>query len=313
MEVAVKAEILRFVKDGSVLEGGHAAVEGGIGAIHGKVGRVLTHQGEQKGARAKALGKRAQDRDRVLAMGRKHQMAHDHAAKEHSVGIEAGRAHLAEHFGKRGERNLEIVPRARIGRGKRRIRILEIGQIDVHQPVKQAERFHAFVAAAIVDDGDPELGSDRAQNVNQLKRIGRGRDQIDVVGALVAQTEHELGEAIRADGLSQRVVAHFAVLTKHAPQIASRKKDRPRPVFAADRGLLPLVERGARHRELPRHAAIAKLPRRAVHAAPARALHTFVFHLKLPSVHLLCNYYSISPRILQAKPKLSPHVCLPVG
>ena len=67
MEVAVKAERLRFGKDRVIFKGGHAAVQLGIGAVTRKIGGVLAHEGEADVGYRKEVRQAVEDGDGVVA------------------------------------------------------------------------------------------------------------------------------------------------------------------------------------------------------------------------------------------------------
>ena len=216
MEVAVKAERLRFGKDRVIFKGGHAAVQLGIGAVTRKIGGVLAHEGKKEGVRSEFVGKCAENVYRIGALCRQDEMAHDRAAQKHAVRIELRSARLTQHFTESRKRDWIIVLRARITRRELRAEIFEIGQIDVHKPIQTPQGFHALIAAAVVDHGNVKLWAHLAQHVGKLIGVLRGRDEIDVVRALVPQTEHQGDQLFRIDLLPQRVMADLMILTEYA-------------------------------------------------------------------------------------------------
>ena len=70
----------------------------------------------------------------------------------------------------------------------------------------------------------------------------RRTDKINIVCASFNKLLHYLDKSFVTDFFSETFRAYFAVLTVNASQIATRKKDRSRPVFAAYAGFFPEVK-----------------------------------------------------------------------
>ena len=72
--------------------------------------------------------------------------------------------------------------------------------------------------------------------------MGRGRDQIDVLGADALQFQHSRRQGFRREGLTDLAGLKHFVLTEYAPKIAAGEKDGPRTAVPADAGFLIAVQ-----------------------------------------------------------------------
>jgi hypothetical protein len=97
----------------------------------------------------------------------------------------------------------------------------------------------------------------------------RGCDEIDVVTALVLETQHHLGQLLGRHLLALSQLADFVVLAINAPQIAAGEKDRARALPAAKRRLFPMMRTMAGHEGLGSHEAEAEVAFNSINRAMA--------------------------------------------
>jgi len=72
-----------------------------------------------------------------------------------------------------------------------------------------------------------------------------GRHQIDVVGALILETEKDFGQLRNGQLFPKPFMADGIILAETAPQGAAAEKDRAAAFRAADTGFLPVMQGGA--------------------------------------------------------------------
>ena len=181
-----------------------------------------------------------------------------------------GRARLAHHFVNRRMRRVGVIPRAGEHCRHVRVDVFVIRQIDIHRALQHAQRLHAFIAAAVVDDRD--VRPVQRQRVEHGGNEVRRRHEVDVVRALRLQLAEDLRKPLRRDDLPLAPLADAFILAEHAPQPAAGKEHRAAAARAADAGLLPPVQRRARDFGQRAHAANARAAlRRALRAAVSGA------------------------------------------
>jgi hypothetical protein len=135
---------------------------------------------------------------------------------------------------------LQIAPR-RIARPQ-----LEVGHVDVDDPLHQAEAVERVVGARVVDDRQLEAAVEgERQRFKDLRNDVLGRDPVDVVAADHLKLEHHPGEPLGSDDLPPHLPRDVVVLAEDAAEVASREEDRsgaapaaeairPRPIRTAD-------------------------------------------------------------------------------
>ena len=172
-------------------------------------------------------------------------MPDQHARDEQAVLIHAKRSRLAVHLPDRGGGELRIVGGCAVPLRKRRVAVFVVRQVDLDKPFKAFERLDALIARGVPHHRDTER--EPLERLAHGAQIVRGRDEIDAVRALVAQTQHHGAQCFHAYGAPlAAAAADRAVLTVHAAQAAAGEKDRSGAPRSADAGLLAEVRRGPR-------------------------------------------------------------------
>ena len=92
-----------------------------------------------------------------------------------------------------------------------------------------------------------------------MVQIGRRADQVDVMGPLCLQLEHDLGESSRANDLAEMLLRDSVVLAESALEIAVRKEDRARTSRAAEARFFMEVPLGLSNLQLVWSPAYAQL------------------------------------------------------
>ena len=193
-----------------------------------------------------------------------------------------GRAGLPHHFFEGGGSHVEVARREGVAGGEVRVRILEVWEPDVHEPVQHVECVHRFIGPGVVDDRETE-----AELFGTLQRRDDGRhevrrrDEVDVVGAQVFEFQEDVGElcgrqfgpghAGRALHVGNTLQAggDVVVLAEHTAQRAAGEEHRAGAALSGEAGLLPLVERRSGNAHRRRLLTATALAGRAVHAAGA--------------------------------------------
>ena len=183
--------------------------------------------------------------ERVPRVPREHQMPHDGAAYGEAVFIEGERSCLANHFPNRRFRHGRVIGCAREGGGERRVGVFEIGEVDVHEALQRAERFHPLVAAAVVYHGDGR--AIERERLTDGDEVRRGADEVDVMRACGDELAEDVRQAFGGDGAAGRGAADGVILAKGAGQRAAAEKDGARAALAADAGFFAVMQGGARH------------------------------------------------------------------
>ena len=185
-----------MAQDDLVLLVGHGAGELAALLPTGLVGRVLVHDGEVAVVAAD-IPHAVEDRARVVHVAGKHQVAHDDARPHGAVVGEvagAARANGLDHGGQRLGGDVGIVAGAGQRRGKVCRGVLEVGEPHVDHVGHPAHDVRALVAGGVADDGQVEPGvTCHEYRLADLWGKVKGRDQVDVESALVAQLEHHHG------------------------------------------------------------------------------------------------------------------------
>ena len=124
---------------------------------------------------------------------------------------------LSHHFLKRLLAIGKIVRCAGILLRKERRDIFAVREIDIDKPLQPFERFHGFIAAGIVDDGDPKpLRPGKVQGGNDLRQEVYSGDEVDVVRSFRLQTQEDVGQLFGAERLLRPSGGDFSVLAKNA-------------------------------------------------------------------------------------------------
>jgi hypothetical protein len=130
---------------------------------------------------------------------------------------------------------------------------LEVGHVDVDEPIHQPKGGEAIVRAGVVDDGDAKPARNRhRESLGNLGSDVLRRDEVDVVATSGLELERELGDSFRFELPTGCFLADIPVLAEDAAQIAETKKDGPASVPPAQAILFSKVWKGrAHHRVAP--------------------------------------------------------------
>ena len=133
---------------------------------------------------------------------------------------------------------------------KPRIGILKVGKPYIDQIAERRHGTRALITARVVDDWDDQPARPcRGNRSRQQVRVVRRRHQINIVGALVLQFQHNLDQALRRNLKAKIAGRDLVVLAVDTFERAAAKEDRARTGLARDRRLLPHMKRGAGHPE----------------------------------------------------------------
>ena len=169
-------------------------------------------------------------------------MAYDYAFFHYSVIAYVVFPGLAVHFFNGFFRRFKIIGCGGIFFCKGIVRILYIGKVYLYFSLKSFERFNAFVAAAVINDGDGKLRFKRSEHrVCKMRR----RYKVYVVSAFIYQFFIYFSEPFGRYGFSETSAAYFFVLAKNTPEITAAEKYRSAAVFAAYWRLFPKMKSGA--------------------------------------------------------------------
>ena len=190
------------------------AVQIGVGAILGKIGGVLCHQAQSDLLDGQQRRQLTQHRDRIVSAARQDEMADNHAPRHHPVAVKADTADLAVHFTQRHAGDIGIIRRTRVVFRQLGRNIFEVGEVDVDQTVQRTQDIGVLIAAAVIDDGNTEMGAQMLQKAAQTGGVMRGGDEVDVVYAALLQRKDALGKHLVGQRLALALAADGAVLTK---------------------------------------------------------------------------------------------------
>jgi hypothetical protein len=199
---------------------------------------VLRHQVHVR-ARAELLGDEANDRFGLLEQARHDQVPEDQAASSHPALVHDELADLTVHLDDRLARDLRVVGSLQVAPRRLARPELEVGHVDVDDPLQQAEAVERVVGARVVDDRKREAaGEGERQRFEDLRNHVLGGDPVDVVAADRLQLEHHLGQPFGHDGLALHLPGDVVVLAEDAAEVAPGEEDRPRAAPAAQAVLL---------------------------------------------------------------------------
>ena len=179
---------------------------------------------------------------------------------------------LAVHLQDRLSRHVRVVGPLQVASRRLARPQLEVGHVDVDDPLHQAEAVERVVGARVVDDRQLEAAREgKRQRFEDLRHDVLGRDPVDVVTADRLQLEHHLREPLGCDELALNFPRDVVVLAEDAPEVAAREEDRPRTVPAAEAVLLAEVREVGRDHRVPPDRAQTGDVGPAVDLAAARA------------------------------------------
>ena len=247
--------------------------------------RILAHQREHNAVCGELILDEVHHFLRVQLLSGENEVTYQHTGAQNTVLIHDVRPGLAVHLAYGGHGDFGVVRRGGVAAGKLCVRVLEIGHIDLHKPLKHTQRLDAVIAGAVPDDGDAERKP--AQRLSYLTDIVTGRDEIYIVYALVAQAEHRLPKLRDAQRAPAHAAAYLVVLAKDTSEVAAGEKYGARTARTADAWLLAEVRRGARDAGQRRtHADAEALFVSPVSSTAARTVITYIIH----------NFFTIKER-----------------
>lgn len=204
-------------------------------------GVVLAHEVEV-GVAGEVPGEPLGDEAGVGEAVGEDEMPDEEAAPGEAAMVEDQVADLSVHLLDGAAGYLGVVLGERQPAGDLRPPELEVGQVDVDDPVEDLEGRDGLVTAAVVDDGQAEAGlggdDERLQDLGQ--DVGGG-DPIEVVAAAILEVEHDPGELVGADAPAFVFVAGLPVLTEDAAQVAAGEEDGPGTAPASEAVLFAVV------------------------------------------------------------------------
>ena len=168
-------------------------------------------------------------------------MAHDRAARQHTVLVELRRTGLPHHFVNGRHGKVAVILRVRVKRSVIAAVIFIVRQVDVHVPFEHTQRFRALVAARIIDNGYRQsLCSGNIERMYDLWHVMCAGHKVDVGRALFLKRQKGRGQALGRNrapgGLS---AADGTVLAEHAAERTMRKEHGSRAFFARNDRLFP--------------------------------------------------------------------------
>ena len=129
---------------------------------------------------------------------------------------------------------------------KRRIGIFKVGKPHVDQIAERRHGTRALITARVVDDRDVQPARPcRGNRGRQQVSIMRRSHQVDIVGALALQLQHNLDQALGRDLKTEIARRDLVVLTVDAFERTAAKENRARAGLARNGRLLPHMKRRA--------------------------------------------------------------------
>ena len=206
-------------------------------------------------------------------MPRQHQVTHDHTALHEPVlvhQLSPAAIDLASHLGQTRHGHARVVLNMRKRLRKPRVGILKVGKPHVDQIAERRHCTRPLIAARVVDNRDvqpalPSCGNRGRQQVSIMRR----RHQVDVIGALLLQLQHNLDQALGRNLKAKIAGRDLVVLAVDTFERTAAKENRTRAGLARNGRLLPHMKRRAGHLECvvsTAHAARALIARRTATA-----------------------------------------------
>ena len=214
---------------------------------HECIGRVLVHDRNRHVAHR--LPHQVQHAARIVRMTRQHQVTHDHTALHEPIVVHQlspAALDLARHLCQARHGHARVILNMRKRLRKPGIGIFKVGEPHINQVTQGSHGTRPLIAARVVDDRDvqpalPHCGNRGRQQVSIMRRS----HQVDVVGTLVLQLQHNLDQALGRNLEPKIARRDLMVLAIDAFERAAAKEDRARTGLARDRRLLPHMERRA--------------------------------------------------------------------
>ena len=229
------------VEGGFIFVPGEATVENRV--VDGfPGGEVLIHETD-RGVRAKFGGDPAQD-----FAGAGDIFGHDEVTDEQTTPgdaffVELQGADLAMHFAEGGLIVIDVAWHLGGTQGVFVIGIFSIGQIDIYHAIQEFEGFQVLVARTVIDErqAQPFATGDDEGSEDLGNEVGRC-DEVKVMAAFLLQVEHHVGEAFRADTMTETTLAQREILAIGAACLTIPKKDGACSACATDGRLLATMD-----------------------------------------------------------------------
>lgn len=206
------------------------------------VWNVLAHEAEEDVAGGEGFCYVFHDALGVFYLAGEDEVADEDAFFEDAVGAYFVGAGLTEHLLNGGGGFFEVVRGVAVAFGCFAVHVLEVREPALDFISQESDCVDAFVAAAVVDDGD-------GQRVSQALEYGvcvmGGRDEVNVVGALADELLIDFFQAVDGDFYAFPHFADFVVLAVDAGEVASCEEDGAGASGSCDAGFFPVMERSS--------------------------------------------------------------------
>ena len=214
---------------------------------HEGIGRVLVHDRDRHVAHR--LPHQVQHAARIVRMPRQHQMTHDYAAPHEPVlvyQLSPAALNLARHLGQTRHGHARVVLNMRKRLSKPGIGIFKVRKPHVDKVAQRRHGTRALVTTRVVDNWDDQPARPcRGNRGRQQVRIVRRRHQVDVIGALVLQLQHNLDQTLGQNLKTEIARRDLVVLAVDTFERTAAKENRTRAGLARNGRLLPHMERRA--------------------------------------------------------------------
>ena len=234
-------------------------------------GIILPHQ-RKEGLFPQVCGDAVQDGESVFRVRGQNEMPHYHALLHYPLFIKDVFRRQLAHFQERGKRAFGIIgSRAVTLRGGAQ-GILVIGKPDVHDVPQKFERLQAFIAAAVIDDG--QGGTINVESAQNARDEMRGGDKFDIVCARIFEQSENVRKLARGHG-DALAAGERIILTVNAFERAAGKEDGAAAAAAAYGRLFPNMAARPADTHLCGHAAKTQglFPVRAAGAGAQKTVH----------------------------------------
>ena len=176
-------------------------------------------------------------------------MAHNHTFFHQTILIEYSLSCLTHHFRQRPFCCFRVIfcPRVRFCKGGNHI--FKIRQVNIDQPIKGLQGFHALIPAAVIDNRyGKSLLFRQKKCLPDLQHVVAWCHKIDIVCILCLQLQKNVRKPPDRNHFSALHLRNMMVLTVNTPQITSGKENRPRPRRPGNTRLLPEMQCSPRRR-----------------------------------------------------------------
>ena len=155
-------------------------------------------------------------------------MAHNHTFFHQTILIEYSLARLAHHFRQCPFCCFRVIFCPRVHFCKGGVHILKIRQINIDQPIKGLQGFHALIPAAVIDNRyGKSLLFRQKKCFPDLQHVVARRHEINVIRILRLQLQKNIRKPPDRNHFSALHLRNMMVLTVDTPQIAPGKENRP--------------------------------------------------------------------------------------